>query len=203
MPAASERANSDSTSTDTGLHPPQKQWWSSHETDRSGSIHSTATTPDQGNVNLPEKPAPAVNRAHARPRLASRAARHRVRTRPLRVRATAYAIHGRTASGSHTVHGTIAVDPRIIPIGTRIFVPGYGWGKALDTGGGVRGNVIDLWMPTSRQCYQWGNRHVEILVEAPPHRPLLASRSGALRPGPRKRRPAQAAAKHATTARSR
>src|SRR5258708_6715988 len=53
--------------------------------------------------------------------------------RPLHVTASAYALRGRTCQGTFTTHGTIAVDPRVIPYGSRIYVPGYGWGRALDT----------------------------------------------------------------------
>lgn len=101
---------------------------------------------------------------------------------PMRVMATAYALTGRTAGGTRTAPGTIAVDPRLIPLGTHLYVPGYGWGTALDTGGAIKGNVIDLWMPSTRQCFQWGVRSVQILVESrtsygAPHR-QLASRAG-------------------------
>jgi 3D (Asp-Asp-Asp) domain-containing protein len=114
--------------------------------------------------------------------------------RSIHVMATAYALHGRTAHGTYTEHGTIAVDPRVIPMGTRIYVPGYGWGRALDTGGAIKGNVIDLWMPSVSQCMSWGVRQIEIMVDdgrathqpavaaatPPAHRALLASRSGRL-----------------------
>lgn len=100
--------------------------------------------------------------------------------RPLRVMATAYALRGHTASGAYTRMGTIAVDPRVIPLGTRLYVPGYGWGQAQDTGGAIRGNVIDLWMPSNRHCFAWGVRTVDILVEVRERRAprLLASRKG-------------------------
>lgn len=100
--------------------------------------------------------------------------------RPLRVMATAYALRGHTASGAYTRMGTIAVDPRVIPLGTRLYVPGYGWGLAQDTGGAIRGNVIDLWMPSNRHCFAWGVRTVDILVEVRKRRAprLLASRKG-------------------------
>lgn len=84
--------------------------------------------------------------------------------RKITVRAYAYCLYGRTASGTYVKHGTIAVDPRVIPMGSKIYVPGYGWGKALDTGGAIKGNKIDLWMPNSSQCYSWGVRQVTITV---------------------------------------
>lgn len=197
-----------SASSETTSHPPQKQWWSSYKAERSGSARFTVIVPDQGSVEIPEKPMAVqarsqVRSTRTRPRLASRGARPRAHLRPLRVRATAYAIHGRTSQGTRTNHGTIAVDPRVIPYGTRIYVPGYGWGRALDCGGAVQGNVIDLWMPTTSQCYRWGNRHVEILVEARPRRTLLASRGGASRAALKKRRAPRALPRPATTSSSR
>jgi 3D (Asp-Asp-Asp) domain-containing protein len=66
----------------------------------------------------------------------------------LRVWATWYtaasAGGGTTATGTAVRKGTVAVDPRVIPLGTRMYIPGYGYGVAEDTGGGIIGNVIDL-----------------------------------------------------------
>ena len=87
--------------------------------------------------------------------------------RELSVLAYSYCLRGRTASGRYTQHGTIAVDPRVIPLGSRIYVPGYGWGIAADTGGMIIGNKIDLWKPTARDCYSWGVRRVKIKVFPP------------------------------------
>lgn len=160
---------------------PEKDWWSSAESRRAAGTESAGPTNDPTHARIPEKAAPgraAGRAAHARQPLAARGARPGMLLRPLRVRATAYAIHGRTSTGTRTTHGTIAVDPRVIPYGTRMYIPGYGWGTAQDCGGAVQGHVIDLWMPTTSQCYQWGNRHVDIYVEHPEHPPLLASRSG-------------------------
>jgi len=52
--------------------------------------------------------------------------------------------HGRTFSGLLGGYGVVAVDPRFIPIGTRLFVEGYGYAIAADTGGAIKGNRIDL-----------------------------------------------------------
>ena len=66
----------------------------------------------------------------------------------LRVWATWYtaasAGGGTTATGTVVRKGTVAVDPRVIPLGTRMYIPGYGYGIAEDTGGAVVGNIIDL-----------------------------------------------------------
>jgi peptidoglycan DL-endopeptidase CwlO len=84
--------------------------------------------------------------------------------RTLTVEATGYAIHGTTATGIQTGWGVIAVDPSVIPLGTRMFVPGYGEGVAADTGSAVKGNIIDLWFPTRKQALQWGRRTVTITL---------------------------------------
>ena len=69
-------------------------------------------------------------------------------TRTLVVDAVAYHLAGPTASGLPVGVGVIAVDPAVIPLGTRVFVPGYGPAVAADVGVAVKGNIIDLWMPT-------------------------------------------------------
>jgi 3D (Asp-Asp-Asp) domain-containing protein len=82
----------------------------------------------------------------------------------LTVVATGYALRGRTASGLSTSWGVVAVDPSVIPLGTRMTIPGYGVGIAADTGGSVQGNIIDLWFPTVAQALAWGRRTVTITL---------------------------------------
>jgi 3D (Asp-Asp-Asp) domain-containing protein len=79
------------------------------------------------------------------------------------VSATCYDLSGRTATGMPVGHGVVAVDPSVIPLGTRMYVPGYGNGVASDVGGGIKGATIDLWM-TSAQCMAWGRRAVTITL---------------------------------------
>jgi 3D (Asp-Asp-Asp) domain-containing protein len=52
--------------------------------------------------------------------------------------------YGRTASGKYVTKGIVAIDLNMMPFGTRMYVPGYGFAEAADTGGGVRGRFIDL-----------------------------------------------------------
>jgi 3D (Asp-Asp-Asp) domain-containing protein len=80
------------------------------------------------------------------------------------VSATGYALRGRTASGLPTGWGIVAVDPSVIPLGTRMTIPGYGEGVAADTGGAVRGATIDLWFPSVAQALAWGRRTVTITL---------------------------------------
>ena len=82
----------------------------------------------------------------------------------LTVLATGYSLEGRTSTGIPTAFGVVAVDPAVIPLGTRLTIPGYGVGVAADTGGAVRGNVIDLWFPTRQQALAWGRRTVTITL---------------------------------------
>jgi 3D (Asp-Asp-Asp) domain-containing protein/peptidoglycan hydrolase CwlO-like protein len=80
------------------------------------------------------------------------------------VSSTGYCLRGTTATGIPVGWGVIAVDPSFIPLGTRIFVPGYGEGVAADTGSAVEGAVIDLWFPTCARALQWGWRTVTITL---------------------------------------
>jgi len=84
--------------------------------------------------------------------------------RQLTVSATCYDLSGRTATGMPVGQGVVAVDPTVIPLGTRLYIPGYGRGVAADVGGGIQGDVIDLWM-TPSQCAAWGRRTVTITVD--------------------------------------
>jgi len=85
-------------------------------------------------------------------------------TRTLVVDAVAYHLPGRTASGLPVGPGIVAVDPSVIPLGTQMFIPGYGKGVAADVGAAVRGNIIDLWMPSRAKALAWGRRTVTITL---------------------------------------
>ena len=80
------------------------------------------------------------------------------------VDAVAYHLPGRTASGLPVGVGVIAVDPSVIPLGTRMFVPGYGPAVAADVGSAIKGALIDLWMPSTAAARAWGRRTVTITV---------------------------------------
>lgn len=82
----------------------------------------------------------------------------------LRVHAVAYHIKGRTALGIWTRPGVVAVDPKLIPLGTKLHVPGYGHGIAADVGTAIKGRIIDLWMPSHAAARAWGRRTVTITV---------------------------------------
>jgi 3D (Asp-Asp-Asp) domain-containing protein/peptidoglycan hydrolase CwlO-like protein len=80
------------------------------------------------------------------------------------VSSTGYCLRGMTATGIPVAWGVVAVDPSVIPLGTRMFVPGYGEGVAADTGSAVKGATIDLWFPTCAQAIAWGRRTVTITL---------------------------------------
>ncbi|GIW09370.1 MAG: hypothetical protein KatS3mg061_0427 [Dehalococcoidia bacterium] len=96
----------------------------------------------------------------------------------LRVYATAYTAasagkpkgspgYGITATGQRAGRGIIAVDPRYLPYGTRLYVPSYGIGVAADTGGGLQGAHIDLCFDDDEPI-SWGARFVEVYLLDPP-----------------------------------
>jgi 3D (Asp-Asp-Asp) domain-containing protein/peptidoglycan hydrolase CwlO-like protein len=84
--------------------------------------------------------------------------------RTITVTSTGYSMAGRTVTGIPTGRGVVAVDPSVIPLGTRLSIPGYGEGVAADTGSSVQGATIDLWFPTLGQANAWGRRTVAITL---------------------------------------
>lgn len=94
-------------------------------------------------------------------------------SKELYVTATAYTAECRGCSGT-TATGVnlkanpnakvIAVDPSIIPLGTKVWVEGYGYAVAADTGGAIKGNKIDLYMSSENQANKFGRRTVKIKV---------------------------------------
>lgn len=81
-------------------------------------------------------------------------------------KAPTHPAYGITYTGTPVVHGTVAVDPTVIPLGTRLYIPGYGFGIAADTGGGIIGDMIDLGFPDGVQV-DWHTGSVEIYILAP------------------------------------
>lgn len=78
--------------------------------------------------------------------------------------------YGVTASGMKAGPGVVAVDPRVIPLGTRLYIAStdgtadYGYAIAGDTGGAIKGNKIDLFFPSASQVRQFGRRNVTVYV---------------------------------------
>lgn len=69
-----------------------------------------------------------------------------------------------TATGVHAGYGVVAVDPAVIPLGSRLYIEGYGYALAGDTGSRIKGLRIDLGFDTKRQAIQFGRRPVRVYV---------------------------------------
>lgn len=85
------------------------------------------------------------------------------------VRATAYTPYdpgctGITATGIRADKGVVAVDPRVIPLGSKVYVPGYGVAIAADTGGAIKGNRLDVCYNSLSEAYTWGVKHVPVYI---------------------------------------
>jgi 3D (Asp-Asp-Asp) domain-containing protein/peptidoglycan hydrolase CwlO-like protein len=74
--------------------------------------------------------------------------------------------NGITATGLRARKGIVAVDPRIIPLGTKLYIPGYGEALAADTGGWIKNYRVDLCFESLEECFQFGRRKIRVyLVE--------------------------------------
>lgn len=87
--------------------------------------------------------------------------------------ATAYTGGTLTAMGLKPIRdpanlSTIAVDPSVIPLGTKVYIPGYGYAICSDTGGAIKGNIIDLYLNSEEECLAWGRRTVTLHIIAYP-----------------------------------
>lgn len=71
---------------------------------------------------------------------------------------------GYTYTGLKATKGVIAVDPKVIPLGTRVYVDGYGFAIAGDVGSAIKGNKIDLCYDTYAEALQWGIRKVNLYI---------------------------------------
>ncbi|HHQ2479240.1 TPA: 3D domain-containing protein [Bacillus cereus] len=90
------------------------------------------------------------------------------------VEATAYSVEGSPPNERITASGIdigknpniklIAVDPKVIKLGTKVWVEGYGDAIAGDTGGAIKGNKIDVLFPTEKQAREWGRKKVRIKI---------------------------------------
>lgn len=71
---------------------------------------------------------------------------------------------GRTCNGKRAGYGIIAVDPKVIPLGKKLLVPGYGYGIAADVGGAIKGNRLDLGFNSRSGAMLWGKRWVRVTI---------------------------------------
>jgi 3D (Asp-Asp-Asp) domain-containing protein len=94
--------------------------------------------------------------------------------RSLKVTATGYsagpaggAIGNWTATGVRCTYGAVAVDPRVIPLGSKLYIEGYGYGFACDTGGAIKGRKIDLAFNSPRAAFAHGRRQTKVWILGP------------------------------------
>ncbi len=92
-------------------------------------------------------------------------------TRYLTVEATAYTAYdegmsgqGITATGIKVHPGIVAVDPRVIPLGSVVYIEGMGKFLAADTGGAIKGNKIDIYMTSRKEALKFGRRQVKVYI---------------------------------------
>ena len=89
------------------------------------------------------------------------------------MQATAYTGGTLTALGLKPVRdpsglSTIAVDPSVIPLGSKVYIPGYGYAICSDTGSAIKGNIIDLYLNSEDECINWGRRNITLYIVAYP-----------------------------------
>lgn len=74
---------------------------------------------------------------------------------------------GLTSTGKKARRGTIAADPKVFKMGTKLEIPGYGTGVVEDIGGAIKGRHIDLWFPSHEEAKRWGKQYLRIKVIEP------------------------------------
>lgn len=82
-------------------------------------------------------------------------------------RATAYCLKGRTATGGNVRRGIVAADPRILPLGTRIQLNAGSYSgtyTVADTGGAVKGRILDIWVPSCSEAMRFGRKSVQVSI---------------------------------------
>ncbi len=80
-------------------------------------------------------------------------------------RATAYCLKGRTASGGGVRRGIVAADPRVLPLGSRIQINAGAYSGSYtvtDTGGAIRGRILDIWVPSCAEANRFGRRTITV-----------------------------------------
>ena len=86
------------------------------------------------------------------------------------VRAVSYYFSGNRhgSYGLPCAYGTVAVDPRVIPLGSKLYIEGYGYAIANDVGSAIKGNTVDLYMERFEQCMLWGARWTTVYILSEP-----------------------------------
>lgn len=82
-------------------------------------------------------------------------------------RATAYCLKGRTATGGSVRRGIVAADRRMLPLGTKIYIDAGAYSgiyTVADTGGAVKGNILDIWVPSCSEANRFGRKSIGVSV---------------------------------------
>lgn len=82
-------------------------------------------------------------------------------------RATAYCLKGRTANGGGVRRGIVAADPRVLPLGTKIYINAGAYSgtyTVTDTGGAIKGRILDIWVPNCGEAVRFGRRNISVSV---------------------------------------
>ena len=131
-------------------------------TERIGSVAPPSTTPAELEIDVGKV---------ARPGFSAKATRANGEVYAdadlVDFHATAYCLKGRTASGIHTRPGVIAADPSVLPLGTVVHLRAgryTGTYTVLDTGGRIKGRLVDVYVQTHREAIEFGRRQVKIKV---------------------------------------
>jgi 3D (Asp-Asp-Asp) domain-containing protein len=74
---------------------------------------------------------------------------------------------GITSDGSKAKKGTIAADISRYPYGTKMYVPGYGWGEVHDIGTAIKGDHIDIFFPDEKDAKAWGRKYLDVTINKP------------------------------------
>lgn len=128
---------------------------------------SKETAKEQPKEAAKEQPKAQVKEQVKEP--TSRQTEQKPRGRAIEVEATAYSpdepgLGDTTAMGTKVRKGVIAVDPDFIPLGTRVFIPGYGEAVAEDTGGAIIGNIIDIAFDNYEEMEAFGRQYIVIYL---------------------------------------
>jgi 3D (Asp-Asp-Asp) domain-containing protein/LysM repeat protein len=149
--------------TSTVIHPNQKL-----------TVESIGSSPKASTAKATETPVakPAVTKASKKVETPSRSTSENA-TKEFTVTATAYTAYcngcsGITKTGINLKENpdlkVIAVDPSVIKLGTKVHVEGYGYAIAGDIGGAIKGNIIDVFIPTESEALNWGRKQVKIKI---------------------------------------
>ncbi|MGM0750832.1 MAG: LysM peptidoglycan-binding domain-containing protein [Bacillota bacterium] len=141
------------------------------------SEQAAAPAPEETAEVAPEAEAPEAEPAEAQPAeeepAAEEPASQEEAVKEITVEATAYTAScegcsGTTATGVNLLENpdakVIAVDPNVIPLGSKVYVEGYGYATAEDTGGAIKGNRIDVFIPSKDQAVDWGRKSVNVKI---------------------------------------